>query len=48
MRNVLFETYLERKNSGNYFDTKFTDIAYFNVNLHEKAVKIAKLHYPTE
>ena len=38
MHDVKFETYLERKKEGNYLDTKFTDIAFCNQNLHVKEV----------
>ena len=36
MCDVQFQTYSERKNLKNYFDTKFTDIALCNENLHVK------------
>ena len=36
MHDENFETCLERKNSRNYFDTKFTDIAFCIGNLHVK------------
>ena len=48
MHVVKFETYLERKNSGNYVDTKFTDIAIHDENLHVKEIVSTKLHYHTE
>ena len=48
MRNVNFNTYLERKNVGNYFDTKVTDVALRNVKLHVKEITTAKPHYHTK
>ena len=43
-----FETYLERQNLGNYFDTKFTVTGFCDVNLHVKEIISTKAHYHTE
>ena len=43
-----FETYLERENVGNYFDTKFTVTAFCDGNLHVKEIIPTKPHYHTE
>ena len=48
MHDVKFETYLERENSGNYSDTKFTGIAFCDENLHVKEIVPTKPHYHTE
>ena len=39
----------KEKNSGNYFDTKFTVTAFCNGNLHVKEIiSTLKAHYHTE
>ena len=48
MCNVIYDTYLERRNLGNYCDTIFKGIASCNVNLHEEAIIITKRCYHTE
>ena len=48
MHDVKFETYLERENSGNYSDTKFTGIAFCDENLHVKEIVSTKQHYHTK
>ena len=45
MRDRMFEAYAKRRDPGNCFETKFTGIAYYNVNLHEKTIIITKRHH---
>ena len=45
IHGIKFETYLERKNSRNYSDAKFTDIASCDEKLHVKEIVSTKLHF---
>ena len=48
MHDGHFETYLKRQKLGNYFDTKFTVIAFCYGNLYVKETITTKPHYHTE